>query len=104
MLLADQMADECLVVDVESFAILAVFKTAFVDVLVIVPSYQFSLGVFLLEAGLERLFKALDIKQRSRPPHEIDEVVVKIAEIGCILGLMLELFVDGEIIKLIHIL
>jgi hypothetical protein len=104
MLLAEEVAHEGIVIEVQLFAILAILDIILVDVLSIIPTDSFPLCVSLLKGRKEGFLKLLLIKKRSRPPYIISQVLVNRIEVGCVLGLMLELLVDGEIIKFIHIL
>lgn len=72
--------------------------------LIIVPANQLPLWVLLLENGQNRFLKYLQIEQGSRPSDEIRKIGVQIIEVVGVLGLMLELLIDGEIIELVHIL
>lgn len=101
MLLADEMADVSLVVNVELLAVFAVLGIAFIDGLVIVPAGNLPLGIPFLEEGVHALLQRLDIEERPRSPNEGGEIAIYILQVGQVLGLMLELFLHGKVVQLV---
>ena len=101
VLLADEMADVSLVVNVELLAVFAVLGIAFIDGLVIVPAGNLPLGIPCLEQGVHALLQRLDIEERPRSPNEGGEIAIYILQVGQVLGLMLELFLHGKVVQLV---
>lgn len=98
------MADKGLVIQVELFAILAKLNVTLIYVLILIPTYKFALGVFLLKNRQKRLLEAFNVEQRPGPPHEASQIAVQVLKVVGVLGLMFVLAIDGEIIELVHVL
>jgi hypothetical protein len=104
VLLAEQVAHEGVVIEVELLAVLAVLDVVFVDVLVIVPPDDLPLRVSFLKGRPEGLLKLFEVEEGPGPADVLSEVLVEDVEVVGVLGLVLELLVDGEVVELVHIL
>ena len=101
MLLANEMAHVSFIVDVEFLAILAVLGIALIKGLVIVPACNLTLGVSFFEQGIHALLQRLDIEERPRSSNEVSEIAIYTLQVWQVLGLMLELLLDGEVIEFV---